>query len=177
MAATFEANRSRILGRRPVILTTIGSLFPFDRLIRMVDDVAAARPELDLFAQIGRGTYVPKNMRFSRILSSKAFADAVKSSRLMIAHAGMGSVIMAMEAKLPIVVVPRRRELGEHTTDHQIATARWLEAKSGIHVVWEDGHLSHTIDIALANGLRGDGIPPAAPAPFLQKIMDFIGQA
>ena len=163
------------MGGRSVILITIGSLFPFDRLIRVVDALAPSWPQEAFFAQIGDGEYEPANMKFSRMLSANAFAEAVKSARLIIAHAGMGSVITAMEANKPIVILPRKMEFDEHTTDHQMATARWLTGRRGVYVALEDSHLRSVIDEALSIDMGREGqLPPSAPTEFLTKIRDYI---
>jgi UDP-N-acetylglucosamine transferase subunit ALG13 len=158
-----------------VIFVTIGSLFPFDRLIRVMDGLAPAWPDETFIAQIGRGTYEPQNMQFARLLAAKTFIEHVKSSKLIVAHAGMGSVLSAMECKRPIVILPRIMELGEHTTDHQMATARWLSSKEGIYVAMNDSDLKAMIDRALSAPATQEAIPATAPAPFLQKIRSFIG--
>lgn len=165
------------MGRRPVILVTIGSLFPFDRLIRVMDGLAPTWPEHEFLAQIGEGTYEPVNMPFKRMITAGEFGRAVRSARLIVAHAGMGSVIAAMESSVPIVILPRRMEHGEHTTDHQMATARWLDGKSGITVVFDDADLAPAITRALSADAKAGGLPTTAPDAFIAKIKSFIETA
>ena len=45
-----------------MIFVTIGSMFPFDRLIRAMDAFAQANPGTEILAQIGTGDYVPAHM-------------------------------------------------------------------------------------------------------------------
>jgi UDP-N-acetylglucosamine transferase subunit ALG13 len=157
-----------------VIFVTIGSMFPFDRLIRLVDELAPGWPQESFFAQVGESTIEPANMPFEKVLSARAFGEKVRSARLIVAHAGMGSVISAMEARKPIAVLPRLAVHGEVTTDHQLATARWLKGKPGVHVAMEEAELKGAIDAALAAPADQEGMSPSAPAPFLQKIRNFI---
>ena len=177
MAGAVDAEWAALLGRGFVILVTIGSLFPFDRLIRVMDRMRPSWPEQSFLAQIGHGSYEPANMPFKRMIDAGEFTRAVRSSRLIIAHAGMGSVIAAMEARVPIVILPRRMELGEHTTDHQMATARWLDGKPGIHVAFDDADLAKTIDHALSLDSELSGVPVTAPDKFIAKIRSFIENA
>jgi UDP-N-acetylglucosamine transferase subunit ALG13 len=157
-----------------MIFVTIGSLFPFDRLVRVMDAIAPTMPEHAFFAQIGEGKYEPTHMAFARMLSRREFTAKINEATLIVAHAGMGSVIQAMESRKPIVLLPRIFEQGEHTTDHQMATARWLAEKPGVYVAMEDADLGETIKAALA-GVRGEGAMTAsAPPEFLAKIRDFI---
>ena len=157
-----------------MIFVTIGALFPFDRLIRVMDEIAPTLPDETFFAQIGRGAYEPRNMPFARLLEAGEFRDKLAASRLLVAHAGMGSVISAMESRKPVVMLPRSMVLAEHTTDHQMATARWLHGRPGIYVAMEDTMLRETIVTALAADPARDAIPTAAPEPFLRKIRSYI---
>ena len=91
-------------------------------------------------------------MPWVRRLDQAAFARTVAGARLIVAHAGMGSVITADQFGKPIVMLPRLQERGEHTTDHQVATANWLRAKPGIYVADRDEDLGPRIAEALAAG-------------------------
>ena len=165
------------MGRGPLIFVTIGSLVPFDRLIRLMDDIAPTMPQETFFAQIGDGAYEPRNMDFARLISRRDFIAKVAESRLIVAHAGMGSVISAMETGKPIVLLPRVLEWGEHTTNHQMATARWLESRPGIHVCMDDVNLKATIETALATDGASETMSRTAPDEFIAKIRAFIAAA
>ena len=154
-----------------MIFVTIGSMFPFDRLIRVMDAWAAAHPGTETFAQIGDGGYEPRHMAFVRRLDGTAFTARVRAARVVVAHAGMGSVITAGQVGTPIVLLPRRKEWDEHTTDHQIATANWLRGRPGIHIADGDADLGPAIAAALAGaGGRPAAIAPHAPPEFIARI-------
>ena len=177
MARIGQREGAEILGRRPVIFVTIGSLFPFDRLIRVMDLIAPTMPHEDFFAQIGDGSYEPTNMPFARLVSRRDFVAKVEQANLIVAHAGMGSVITAMEMGKPIVLLPRVLEWGEHTTDHQMATARWLADRPGIRVCMTDDALRSTIEKALDPTAPHQIMQRTAPESFVIKIRDFIASA
>jgi UDP-N-acetylglucosamine transferase subunit ALG13 len=157
-----------------LIFVTVGALFPFDRLIRLMDELAPHFPEEEFFAQIGRGTYTPRNMKFARLLEASEFRRLLGQSRLLVAHAGMGSVISALEINHAVVQLPRKMELGEHTTDHQAATARWLEGKQGIHIAWEDADLEGVIRKALSADPALQALTPFAAQPFIERLKGYI---
>ena len=158
-----------------MIFTTIGSVLPFDRLVRAVDGLVQSWPSETFFAQIGDGKYEPVNMPFARMLDMGAFGEQVRSARLIIAHAGMGSVITAMEANKPIVIMPRKVETREHTTDHQMATARWLTDRPGIYVALDESQLADAVNRALAVDLSGaQELSRFAPEAFLGKIRGYL---
>ena len=157
-----------------MIFVTIGSLVPFDRLIRVMDEIAPSMKGETFFAQIGDGAYEPKNMPFARLLPRREFVAKVTECKLIVAHAGMGSVISAMEIGRPIILLPRVLEWGEHTTDHQMATARWLQDKPGIHVCMDDADLAVTIKSAISSEATGKTMSRSAPEGFVNKIRDYI---
>jgi UDP-N-acetylglucosamine transferase subunit ALG13 len=160
-----------------VIFVTTGSLFPFDRLIRAADELAPQMPGQTFFAQVGESAYRPRNMEFARLLPRQDFMARTREADLMVAHAGMGSTLTAMELGKPIVLVPRRLDLGEHNTDHQMATARWLQDRGGVHVCFDDADLGDVIRAAVAGGGPGDRMSRTAPEPFLRKIRDMLARA
>ena len=158
-----------------MIFVTIGSMFPFDRLVRAMDAWASAQPEPagPFLAQIGDGGYEPAHMRWVRSLEPGDYARAVAEADLVVAHAGMGSVITAGEHGKPIVLLPRRVAQGEHTNDHQVDTARWLRTRPGIHVADTEAALAGRIAEALAAGASETRLATTAPAAFLARIRGF----
>lgn len=154
-----------------MIFATVGSAFPFDRLIKAMDNWAAETGRgAECLAQIGLGEYEPKNFQWHRTLTYDRFADATEEASVVVAHAGMGSVITAMRSAKPIVMLPRNYKAGEHTTDHQIATARWLEGKPGVFIAWDEADLS--AKIKEAEDWRGDNttLEPLAPQEFTDRL-------
>ena len=177
MAAAGDAYGAAFLGRGPLIFVTVGSLLPFDRLISRMDEIAASLPGETFFAQIGDGAYKPRHMEYARSLSRRDFTSKVETATAMVAHAGMGSVISAMEVGTPIVLLPRRLEAGEHNTDHQFATARWLQGRGGISVCFSEDELEATLqDIVRASRPAGT-LARVAPAEFVQKIRAAIADS
>ena len=58
-----------------------------------------------------------------------------REARVVVAHAGIGSVIDALKAGRSLVVVPRLRRFGEHNNDHQLDLARAVERRAWGRVV------------------------------------------
>ncbi|MEO1220884.1 MAG: glycosyltransferase, partial [Pseudomonadota bacterium] len=114
-----------------MILVTVGMQLGFDRLIKAMDDLA---PNLgiEVIAQIGRGEYQPQNMESRISIAPAEFAKLVERCRLIVAHAGIGTVLTAQRFQKPILLMPRRYDHGEHRNDHQVATVRHLQGRSGL---------------------------------------------
>lgn len=162
-----------------MIFVTIGSMFPFDRLIQAMDAWAeghlAADPGRDVLAQIGAGAYEPKHMRWVRKLDRAEYDATVAGAQVVVAHAGVGSVVTAGELGKPIVLLPRRAHLGEHTSDHQMETAGWLRGKPGVHIAESAADLPGLLARALAQGPGEVGrIGPVADPAFIARLRDFI---
>lgn len=163
-----------------MILLTVGTQLPFDRLVSAVDAWAGAHPGVEVFAQIGPTSLVPRHMQHTPFMPP-AQADALmRRADLIVAHAGMGSVLTAQALHKPIVIVPRHASLGEHRNEHQLATARWLEHRPGVFVAWEPADVAGLLDqrAALADGSTGrPAISPVATGPLVDRLRAFVADA
>jgi UDP-N-acetylglucosamine transferase subunit ALG13 len=139
-----EASGSRaphyLCGITSLILVTVGTQLPFERLIRAVDAMLDARPGQALF-QIGNGNYEPRNGRWQRVLAPAEFNAAMTEADVVVSHAGIGTILSSRKYGLPAVLMPRLQTLGEHRNDHQTATARSLSHLSGVYVAWNESEL------------------------------------
>lgn len=158
-----------------MIFVTVGSQMPFDRLIAGVAAWAAGKDQApDVLAQVGDTELHPAELRTVHSLSPEEFSIAVSEAEVIIAHAGMGSVLTAMEFGKPLVVLPRKGALRETRNDHQIATARWLAKKGGVFVAMEDADLADAIDRARASTHVTSQISSHASAELVDALRVFI---
>jgi UDP-N-acetylglucosamine transferase subunit ALG13 len=132
-----------------VIFATVGSQEPFDRLIRAVDEWAASRGRFDVLAQVGNSNIRPKHIDFTKFLEPTEFNRVIRASSVVIAHAGMGSIISALEIGKPIVVMPRRGSLRETRNDHQVATAERFGSRGRVIVAKDQDDFAASVDYAL----------------------------
>lgn len=108
-----------------MILLTVGTLFPFDRLVRAVDEAVEANIiTMPVFAQIGQADYKPRHMEYASALEKRDFDKRVDEADFVISHAGIGSLLIALEQRKRLLVMPRMRQYKEAVNDHQLATAR-----------------------------------------------------
>jgi UDP-N-acetylglucosamine transferase subunit ALG13 len=129
-----------------MIFLTVGTLFPFDRLVQIVDSaVGRSLIEDEVFAQIGHNTFKPKNIKYIEVLDKDSFDEKVNKAAYLISHAGMGTITMALDYGKPLLVMPRLKRFKEHVNDHQIATARKFEQLGHILAVYEAEELPHKI--------------------------------
>lgn len=135
-----------------MIFVTVGSQEPFDRLIIGVDQWARSRARSDVFAQIASSKLQPGHIKFTQFIEPSEFPRVMQEARLIVAHAGMGSIISALELGKPIVVMPRRADLRETRNDHQVATAGRFAAQEGVIVAAGEQDLPARLDYALTLG-------------------------
>jgi UDP-N-acetylglucosamine transferase subunit ALG13 len=175
MAAPGKTGRAGILGSGALIFVTIGSALPFDRLVQAMDDWARDNPGEDILAQTGDGVFEPQHMRWVRSLSREDYAAAMEAADLIVAHAGVGSVVTAGEYARPVVLLPRRGALGEHRNDHQADTAGWLRDRPGIYVADDETELAERIAAARrADASTSLPMSKTAPPEFLEKLRKFV---
>jgi UDP-N-acetylglucosamine transferase subunit ALG13 len=125
-----QDSRSRGSG----VLVTVGTNeAPFDRLV----DAAGTLTSEDVTVQYGASSTRPAGVRCFEYLSPGELARLVDATRVVVCHAGIGSVALALAHGKRPVVVPRLRRHGEAVDDHQVHFARKLEA-AGLATVVEN---------------------------------------
>lgn len=156
-----------------MIFATVGTQGHFDRLIRTVDEWAGLRGRADVFAQTGPSHYRSRHISTEPFIDPAEFRKRVESASLVIAHAGMGSIITALESGKQIIVMPRQAGLGEHRNDHQVATAKRFADQGRITVAFDEKELVTKLDQLDAFG-NIDRLGPQASPHLIAAIRTFI---
>ena len=129
-----------------MIFVTVGHQMPFDRLVRVVDDWAGRSGRHDLFGQIGRTEYRPRHFSVASHVSPQEFMMRMREATGVVAHAGTGTIIAAMQLGKPLLVLPRLSVLGETRNDHQIPTAKHFANAGHILAAFDESELLSQID-------------------------------
>lgn len=159
-----------------MILVTVGTDQPFDRMMKVVDAWAAERGRTDIFAQIGDGGWEPTSIPFTRFLNPVEFKKRFAEARVIISHAGMGTILSALHHGKPILVMPKMASLGEHRNEHQLATARHMQSMGHVAVAFDENELREKLD-HLDELLPKEKIPPFAGGPLVAEIRRFVFSA
>jgi UDP-N-acetylglucosamine transferase subunit ALG13 len=114
---------------RRIVVTVGVNGYGFGRLIEAVMRVAPAGAEI--LWQTGSTDVSDFDIAAVSTLTNTDLFRAMKRADVVIAHAGVGSAIMAMQAGKCAVLVPRERAQREHVDDHQQEIASTL-ARSGL---------------------------------------------
>jgi UDP-N-acetylglucosamine transferase subunit ALG13 len=156
-----------------MIFVTVGTDLPFDRLVRVVDDWAGLRRRTDVFAQIGASTWTPAHVSHTSFLPPDDFARRFADARVVVAHAGMGTILSALRWEKPLLVMPRRASFGEQRNDHQLATARHLSALQKVTVAMDEADLRERLD--RLDDIRARApIGPAASPELIDALRTFV---
>ena len=155
-----------------MIFLTVGTQLPFDRFVKLVDQWAALNPEVKIFAQIGKGSYVPQHMEHCAFLDEQTYKSKFDSASIVLAHAAMGSIITSLIESKPVIVFPRHASLGEHRNEHQLATCRNFEHFEGCYVTYDEDELYDSLDNLTS--LQGGSLGLYANPDLLKNIENFI---
>ncbi len=157
---------------RPVrkVVVTLGTheRYTFPRLLDRLVDILP--PGLDVLWQVG-GTRIermPAGAR--RQVPITEMRQAMREADVVVAHAGVGSALAAMQAGHRAVFVPRRRAHGEHVDDHQVAMARELEsrnlvvAREASDITFADLEIAAAWTVQASPGVTSFRLAPADPS-------------
>lgn len=134
---------STILGERDLIFVTVGGMRAFERLVCQMDLIASELDE-QVVIQIGSTKYEPKNCDYFRFMSRNDIERLYTNARVVVSHAGTGSILTALAYDKPLVLVPRMKKYREVLDDHQVELAHQMEAQ-GVVVVRDIGNLEDAI--------------------------------
>ncbi len=129
-----------------MILITVGTQGPFERLVKTVDAWAGGAGSERVLAQVGIGGAQYRHVECVEQLSPDGFRTAMTEARVVIAHAGMGTILAALEFEKPLLVMPRRAALGEQRNDHQLATATRFAERGLVTVAYDEHDLAGYLD-------------------------------
>ena len=156
-----------------MILVTVGGQMLFDRMVAAVDAWAGRTGRKDVFAQIGPTDLVPKHIDWVHLMAPDEFRRRVREADAVVAHAGMGTILTALEYGKPLLVMPRRGDLAETRNDHQVATAERFRELGRVHVAGDEKALAEWLDRVA--DLRGsDAICPSASPELLAALREFV---
>jgi len=124
-----------------MIFVTTGTQEPFDRLLKLIQQIAPNYSGKIVIQAKTEMTFHNANIELHEFLSPAEFKTFFDTADLIVSHAGMGSIISALNESKPLLIIPRKLTLKEHRNDHQMATAKKIKELNYVHVAMDDTEL------------------------------------
>lgn len=106
-----------------MIFVTLGTQDkPFKRLIRSVEkQVELGNIKEEVIVQAGCTNYKTKfeNIKIIQYINIEEFNKNLEKANIVITHAGVGTIIQALEKNKKVIVAARKKVYGEHVNNHQ----------------------------------------------------------
>ena len=107
-----------------MIFATLGNESrDFTRMTNLLLFISINLTNEEIFFQNGHtkiNSKTPENFKSQNFVSKDIFKDKLNNSRVVITHAGAGTLLQCMESNIVPLVMPRRCELKEHLNNHQL---------------------------------------------------------
>lgn len=156
-----------------MILVLLGTHeLPFTRLLKEVEKLKnEGIIDDEIIVQNGNTHYESDVLTLKPFVSYEEMEKLVEQARLIITHAGSGSIISGIKKGKVVIAAPRLEKYGEHNDNHQLELAQVFQEQGHI-LVWNDGEILGDIYNQALNFV---------PKPFISKkekmiklLKDFI---
>jgi beta-1,4-N-acetylglucosaminyltransferase len=136
-----------------MIFVTVGMHYQgFERLLKKMDEISG-RIEEEVIMQTGATPYRPKHATsFAFVEDDEEMMDLYRAARVIVCHAGAGTLLTALKLRKPLVTVPRLKEFNEHVDDQQRELAEALAQSGRAIAVYDVDELEGVLAGALEAG-------------------------
>jgi len=134
-----------------MIFVTIGTTERFDRLLAGVAGLAG---DEELVVQCGDSPLRPVRATCVEFLPYDRLVDLVDRASVVVAHAGVGTILTCLRQRKRPIIVPRRAAFGEAVDDHQVELSARLDELGLVTVVQDPADLADVVRVT-----------PREPAP------------
>jgi exopolysaccharide biosynthesis glucuronosyltransferase PssE len=115
-----------------IVVTTGTNETPFDRLVAAAGMLAG---DERVVVQHGSSRLRPAGVELVDFLAFDELAALVEAARVVVTHAGVGSVMLALRRGSSPIMMPRRAMFGEAVDDHQATFARRIARTGAVRLV------------------------------------------
>ena len=145
-----------------MIFVTLGTQDkPFKRILDLLEN---SDIDDEIIVQSGYTDYDSKRMKILKYVPKDEFHDYLKKADYIICHAGVGTILSALDLNKKILAVPRLAKYGEHVNDHQLQIADAYIQKGYILVLSENDDLKEKLT----------ELKDFVPEPFVSNNENFV---
>jgi UDP-N-acetylglucosamine transferase subunit ALG13 len=157
-----------------VIFVTVGNFLAFPRLIKGVESLKAAGIiEDDVLLQVGGALdFRSECCRVVRFLPPDEFERNIQKASVVVSHTGAGTLIQTLKAGKVPVVMPRRKQYGEHVDDHQLEITKVLAEEGRVILANEVEDLPAAIESARTRSTQALVKPPTMMVALVARAID-----
>ncbi len=120
---------------------------PFLRLLKMVSkEIDKGNIKEKVVAQTGYTTFSNEKITTFDFKSKDEIEKLIDKARIIITHAGVGTITECLEKGKKIIVVPRLKKYLEHTNDHQMQITKEFEMKGYVIALYDNKRLSVALE-------------------------------
>lgn len=105
-----------------MIFVTLGT--QDKQFARLLEAVAKLDTDEKIIAQVGstefKSSKPEEKFEVHKFLSNEEFEKYMNDARVVITHAGVGTIIYGLKKRKKMIVAARLRKYGEHVNDHQL---------------------------------------------------------
>jgi beta-1,4-N-acetylglucosaminyltransferase len=125
-----------------IFVTTGTNEAPFDRLVHASGLLTGRQA---IVVQRGSSALQPRGVLCVDFLPFAELVKFIRRARVVVTHAGVGSVMVALANGKRPIVVPRLRRFGEAVDDHQVPLALRLQREGLVTVVEDPAQLPEAL--------------------------------
>lgn len=126
-----------------MIFVTVGTHEQqFNRLVKYIDELNL---DEEVFIQTGYSDYIPKNCKYSQMISAADMDKYCDEARIVITHGGPGSIMKPLLLGKKPIVVPRQAKFDEHINDHQVLFSTKLGDENKVFTILDIEELGDLI--------------------------------
>jgi UDP-N-acetylglucosamine transferase subunit ALG13 len=162
-----------------MILVTVGTHEqPFDRLVQAAAELGG---DEHLVVQYGTSKLPHGRGEWVDFMSFDELAEQARRARVVVCHAGVGSIVLARRYGHRPIIMPRRPHFDEHVDEHQMSLTRRLE-KAGLVTVVEDAEqlaaaVQAPAGVAPVGATAGSLNGPSALSADVREVLIDLGAA
>lgn len=156
-------------GDTPLVLALVGTDYhKFDRLVDWVDAWFVEQPQqtVSCIVQHGAGA-PPRAASGSAYFERNTMRGLLARANVIVCHGGPSTIVESRRRGLVPLVLPRRKDLGEHVDDHQYRFSQIMAERGLIHLVESAAALEEAIERGLREPHTCTVDPSSEPDPSL----------
>ena len=120
---------------------------PFNRLLKEISNLKKNKVIKDkVIAQIGCSNFEDDMIEIFDFKPKEDIEKLIEDARVIIAHAGVGTLTECLSRNKKIIAVPRLKKHGEHTNDHQLQITKEFAAKNYVLPLYDVKKLEIALD-------------------------------